>query len=117
MIEFATENNLFKLLPYLKMACPNYDFMLVWHKDGRYGFHIDPKVNIVDKFGQYRHFELLVKNDFELEINKDVELYSKVKIARFVKFFRMGMVAVLGYKYKTKLDEFLFQKQKGNLLN
>lgn len=117
MIKYATENNLFQLLPYMKMACPNYDFMLVWHKDERYGFHIDPKTNIVDKFGKFKHFELLVKNDFELEINKDIELYSKVKIDRFVKVFRMGMVAILGTEYKSALSEFLFQKQKGNLLN
>ncbi len=117
MIIYANLNNLYNLLPYMKMALPTFDILLVLHKDERYGFHIDPKADVVDEFGRFKHFELLVENDFELVLNKDIEFYQKVNVAKFNKIFRMGMVALLGSIYKTKLDEFLFQKQKNQLVN
>ena len=112
MIQYATEGNLYNLISYMKMACPQYYFMLVWHNDGRYGFHVDPKENITDKVGRYKHFELLVKYDFELELNKSKEFYSKVNIEKFNKIFRLGMVALCDYTYRSKLQDYLFEKNK-----
>lgn len=116
MIEYATETNLYNLLPYMKSACPQYYFMLVWHNDGRYGFHVDPKDNLTDKRGKFRHFELLVKNDFEFEINRSIELNTRVNVEKFNKIFRLGMIALCDYRYREALNFYLYQKQKTNNL-
>lgn len=110
MLNFATSESLLKLLPYMASCCPEYDVYYVWHKDGRFGFQFEPKTEKFDTYGRMRMFEILVVNDFDFELNNQYNM--RVNIGRFVKYFRLGLIAIFGTKYKSLLQDYLFEKAK-----
>ncbi len=109
MIKFAQEGSILALLPYFVQNLENFRVSYVWYKDGNYGYHLDYKLNPFDKLGKEKHFDLLVKNDFEFFLNP--LLNTNVSLKRFNKILRLGLIAKFGSQYRIALDKFIDEQR------
>lgn len=107
MIKYATITNMIKLLPYMNMSFPDFDILWVEYGDGRYGYTFCTK-----NFDDYVSFDLTIKNDFEFELGQTQGECQNLDIEKFVRVFRLGMVALLD-NYKSDLDSFIYKKESG----
>ncbi len=86
-----------------------YDILVCLSQEGFRSFHLDNKAKPFNSKGQATHFDVVVLNDFEVEIKSEISHASSIN---FTKIFRKLMCKVCGQEYRAALDEFLKDKTK-----